>query len=312
MNFITWVDLRLRKTLLNAYCFFAPLICRTGISKFRLGEYTLGYRFRLFFNKVINFKPAEPIEAHGMTLYHRTRDERGAWGWCYAFEYEPQTYRVFMNIVKPGMNVVDAGAHIGYYTLLAAKSIGKNGKVYAFEPDPEYFALLNKNIKVNNVSAIVEPFRLAVGDTEKTATLFLGKSTGTSLFKVPDTTDKTTIIDVVSLDGFFKCRNWPHIDLMKMDIEGAEKIALAGMSELIKRNPKVKLIIELNPSFLKIAGESVNDFFTIIGLLGFNRISFLSGEMKYYKLPQDALLLKTLADKFSFINLLCERYFEDL
>lgn len=306
-NFFRWINLELRWQMFNAYNRIAPLISKTGITKIRLGEKALGYRIRSFLYKVLNFKPPEPIEVNGMMIYYRSPDERGWFGWCYAFDYEPRTRRVFEQIVKRGMAVVDVGAHIGYYSLLAAKLAGKDGRVWAFEPDPAYYTLLKKNIEVNGLSAIIDPFILAVGNIEKKTTLFLGKSTGSGVFKTPDITGQTSITDITSLDKFFADRDWPPVHVIKMDIEGSEKMALEGMGELLRRNRDLKLIIEFNPYFLENAGTSGEDLLVLLAEFGLNRISILSQEAKVYRIPQDIQHLLGLGRRLSVVNLLCER-----
>ena len=69
--------------------------------------------------------------------------------------WEKYETELFKKVVKEGMTVVDIGAHIGYYTLIAANLAGKKGKVYAFEPEAENYSLLVKNIKVNGYQNIV-------------------------------------------------------------------------------------------------------------------------------------------------------------
>jgi precorrin-6B methylase 2 len=77
--------------------------------------------------------------------------------------YEPMTTLAFHTLVQPGDRVVDVGAHVGYFTLLAARLCGPNGRVFAFEPHPDNFRLLERNIRENgaeNVTAV----RKAVAD----------------------------------------------------------------------------------------------------------------------------------------------------
>jgi len=307
MYFITLLNLKLRKVLWGRYLLFNSVISKIGISKIRMGKSTLGERLYLLFNKVLHFKLPEPIKANGMIMYHRAIDGRGWFGWCYAFDYERQTRRIFEKIIKPGMTVVDVGANIGYYTLLAAKLVGGDGRVYAFEPDPSYYSLLKKNIEVNRLSAIAEPFRLAVGDTGKKSTLFLGIATGTSFFRIPGITGQTVIADVVSLDKFFMERNWPAVQIIKIDIEGAEKMALEGMHELLRKNQDLKLIIELNPFCLEIAGTSSEHLLILLSELGFKRITIISETPKFYRIPQATRDLLNFVQKPMYVNLLCER-----
>jgi predicted methyltransferase len=66
--------------------------------------------------------------------------------------YEPAITRLFQETLQPGMVVIDIGAHVGYYTLLAAKLVGPTGKIYAFEPEPGNNEALNKNIELKNTS----------------------------------------------------------------------------------------------------------------------------------------------------------------
>ena len=65
-------------------------------------------------------------------------------------EYEPEIRKIFKSHVKRGCTVVDIGAHIGYYTLLSAKLVGPEGKVFAFEPNPENCLILERSIAANN------------------------------------------------------------------------------------------------------------------------------------------------------------------
>ena len=98
--------------------------------------------------------------------------------------YEPETTGLLQRVIEPGMVVVDVGAHVGYYALLAAKRVGPQGKVYAFEPDPTNYALLLKNIELNGYRNILTTGE-AVSDRVGTATLYLaGLDTGRhSLFR---------------------------------------------------------------------------------------------------------------------------------
>ena len=69
--------------------------------------------------------------------------------------YEPCETEFVMNEIKKGDVVLDIGANIGYYTLIFARLVGEEGKVFAFEPDPENFALLKKNVEINGYHNVV-------------------------------------------------------------------------------------------------------------------------------------------------------------
>jgi FkbM family methyltransferase len=88
--------------------------------------------------------------------------------------YEAGTTRLFQVLLKPGMTVVDVGAHIGYYTVLASRLVREEGRVYAFEPDPDTFAVLIENIKTKAIPNVL-PIQKAVADRIGDAILYLGK-----------------------------------------------------------------------------------------------------------------------------------------
>ncbi|MBI4232834.1 MAG: FkbM family methyltransferase [Chloroflexi bacterium] len=184
--------------------------------------------------------------------------------------YESDVASVIEKLVRPGMAVGDLGAHIGYFTLLMAKLVGASGKVYAFEPDPANYALLVENIALNGYHNIV-PIQAAVADKAGEATLFLDKafSGSHSLYsQVPGVSKEAVTVETTTLDLFFEREGWPRIHAVKMDIEGAEPAALAGMKQLLGRNPGLHLIIEANPLTLKAAGFSSEEFLEQLAGLG--------------------------------------------
>lgn len=91
---------------------------------------------------------------------------------------EPFTARLFAELVRPGMVVLDIGAFLGRYSLLAARQTGRQGRVYAFEPDPQNFPLLVRNIAINGLSDRVAALPYAVADEKSVKTLFLDPQEG--------------------------------------------------------------------------------------------------------------------------------------
>jgi FkbM family methyltransferase len=198
--------------------------------------------------------------------------KRAAWEPSYLNGvYERGTTSLFQRIVKPGMMVVDVGAHIGYFTLLAARLVGETGKVYAFEPEPENFALLAKNVEVNRYRNVVCR-QQAVCQETGSAELFLGKYSITHSLSRPAGSDGAGSIsaETTSLDDFFAREGWPSIHLVKMDIEGWEWSALAGMTELLRRCRHLKLVLEFTPSLLLGAGVEPTTFLQRLQDLGFS------------------------------------------
>ena len=169
--------------------------------------------------------------------------------------YEEETTRLFQSLIKPEMVIIDIGAHVGYYSLLAARQIGPSGKVYAFEPDPDNYALLVKNVEQNGYANVVTTNK-AVADSVGHLTFFLtALDSGRNSIYSHGLPERGTIdVETTTIDSYFGEEGWPHIDLVKIDVEGAEINVLDGMVQLVEKSDGLRIIIELNPSLLKSAG----------------------------------------------------------
>lgn len=152
--------------------------------------------------------------------------------------YEPQLESAISKFVKPGMVVYDVGANIGYITLLLSKAVGPDGRVVAFEALPENLVRLRKNLSLNNLEAQVRIEYLAVTDRPGQVQFLVGPSGGTG--KVEGSRGRESIVYTgsiavsgISLDDYVFAVDNPAPDLVKMDIEGGEAIALPGMSRIL-------------------------------------------------------------------------------
>lgn len=172
-----------------------------------------------------------------------------------ADRYEIETTRLFKHLLKPGMKVVDVGAHVGYYSLLAASLVGPEGRVYAFEPEPRNFELLLRNVELNGYQNIV-PVNEAFSNQSGMGTLFLtALDSGRHSMYPNDLPDSGSLrIKTTTADSFLEAQGWPQINLIKIDVEGAELDVLSGMSRLLHTSSSLNLILEFNPILLKNAG----------------------------------------------------------
>jgi FkbM family methyltransferase len=153
---------------------------------------------------------------------------------------------LFAREIKTGDIVVDVGAHIGSYTLLFAKLVGPTGKVFAFEPHKDNFALLKKNIEINGYQNIIAENK-AISYLSGKSKFYLGTEFYLygALFK-PQRFDDVVDVNTVTLDDYFKDFN-EKIDFIKMDICGGEGRAFQGMKLILDENPDVKLFHEWWP-----------------------------------------------------------------
>jgi len=200
------------------------------------------------------------IDVQGSKMYVDSRDTGVApflleWGF-----YEKYETELFKKLIEKGMVVVDIGANIGYYTLLAARLVGEEGRVFAFEPDHYNYRLLCKNIEVNAHRNVI-PVRKAIFSKSGKMKLFLDKSNlgGHSLSEANVDKGASITIDATSLDDYFKNTN-NKIDVIKVDVQGSEMEVLEGMANTINQNVNLKIITEFWPIGLRNSGSSPIDF----------------------------------------------------
>jgi len=219
--------------------------------------------------------------------------------------------KLFKKLVTRGMTVVDVGANIGYYTLLAARLVGNEGKVFAFEPEPQNHVLLLRNIELNGYRNVV-PVRKAVSSKTGTADLFLNRETGAHSF-LRDRQDiiGVTTVETVSLDEYFKDRELP-IGIIKIDVEGAELSVLQGMRNIIRKNENLKIFTELFwPASAQKAGFSPQRYWDNLVKFGFKFIYLINDTEQRMELTDLPSLVrygeKRSAAKLPSPNLLCSK-----
>lgn len=216
-------------------------------------------------------------------------------------KYEQTTTNLFLENVKTGNIVLDIGANNGYYSLLASKKIGKQGQVYAFEPDKNNLVLLRKNILLNKISNI-KVFDVAVSDKIGTVqfssdSIHTGKST-----IILDNKGNNQIVKCVALDTFFKKIK---IDTIIMDIEGAEFLALKGAKKTFKNN-NITLFFEYNPKSIKSFDYQPQELIENVNKLGFNSISIID-ETRSKVIPYSENNLRSVMDHTTYCNFMCKK-----
>jgi FkbM family methyltransferase len=174
--------------------------------------------------------------------------------------HEPTTQEIMRQVLRPGMNCLDVGAHIGLYTLFMARCVGKKGKVYAFEPFPATYALLEKNVEENRCGDSVKLFRLACSDRKAKARIFapLDDDLGTTYVPIRDDLEVTKgltgqEIETTLVDNLIPEQD--RIGLIKMDIEGCEPRALRGMHKIVSRD-RPFILTEFNSYCLQHMSEA--------------------------------------------------------
>ena len=168
---------------------------------------------------------------------------------------------------------IDIGANIGTFTLVAAKQASQ-GQVHAFEPSARHFARLERNVELNHFSNIILN-RKGLYDQPGEAILFLPSRSGemnnsgaASLYKSGETSQVSEAVSLVRLDDYIQDKNIERVDIIKIDIEGAEIKALNGAKDTLMRlRPLV--LMELDLDNLSRAGYSAQDVLEIWSSLNY-------------------------------------------
>jgi FkbM family methyltransferase len=179
---------------------------------------------------------------------------------CFMGFYEPQETTLVRHLLRPGMSFVDIGANWGYFTLLAADMVGASGRVLSFEPHPALFDLLERNISKNRLTQ-VEALRIALADCKGSTNLAgfgdAEENSGTSrITSSPVQGVPNFSVHTALLEPLLNARGLSEIDLLKIDIEGAEALVLPTMSEGFRRARYRHVLLELHPEALKGQGIS--------------------------------------------------------
>jgi FkbM family methyltransferase len=164
--------------------------------------------------------------------------------------YETDLQKGIIDLVNSGDIIYDIGANIGFLTLLFARETGPNGQVHAFEALPENVARLNHNVEKNEFQNWVTIVHAAVMDKSGLAEFLIGPSTG--MGKVTGSAGRSSIeyqesilVAGISIDEYIEVSGNPPPDILKIDIEGGEVLALPGMQSLIHNHHPI-LMVELH------------------------------------------------------------------
>jgi FkbM family methyltransferase len=150
-------------------------------------------------------------------------------------------------VLKPGWFCMDVGANHGYYTLIMADAIGPTGRVLAVEPNPTLAELVKLSLEVNGFQGRGTVLQKAVYDSDSIRTNFViprNRGLNGTLCREATSSDEVTEVETITLDHFTE--NWPQVDLVKIDAEGAEESIWNGMRKTLERNLGITIIMEVS------------------------------------------------------------------
>ena len=217
-------------------------------------------------------------------------------------EYEPEVSRFIRRALRPGMVVFDVGANIGHFTLLAAKRVGAAGQVHAFEPAKSECDKLAANVALNGFGNVVVN-RVAV--CEQSGQVALQTLTdGLGLYNTLGRPFRSgefasVMVPCTSLDDYVRERQIGRVDLIKIDIEGAEINALTGAAQLLSRDDAPVIVCEFSDPAATGMGHSTRELRREIEALGFRIFR--------YEMQSGALVEEPPREWYDYDNLVCAK-----
>lgn len=235
-----------------------------------LPDFQLAPRLASFFGRSVR------VSIKGKTLNMDLRDQAVSSAIFAEGVWEPEETEFIEKSLRPGMVFVDIGANIGYYSVIASSLVGRKGTVFAFEPDPKNFALLERNVAENQCQNVITVQKAVAAATRQ---LFLYRSSdnyGDDRTYEPGDTNvrprrlrpSPVAVGGVSLDEYLASRP-TIVDFVKMDIQGSEYDAFAGMRKTLQGNSDITILTEFWPMGLKQAGVAPKAFLDEVRACGF-------------------------------------------
>ena len=177
---------------------------------------------------------------------------------CFTGMYEPPITRVFQRHLRRGGAVIDAGANWGYFTLMAATACGPDGIVWALEPDPRHFGTLTRNVTCNAFAQVrLLPAAAAAAGETLTLVGYDDTEANRGVSRVaashePAAGGRQFTVEAVTLDAITAAGS--RVDLVKIDVEGAEDLVLQGMQAGLAAKRYRAILLELHPPLLRERG----------------------------------------------------------
>lgn len=232
--------------------------------------------------KILRVKRGEHTLENGCTFY---LDPASNFGMRLLKDgkYEPACTHAILSLLNEGDTFVDLGANEGYFSILASKKVGKNGKVFSIEPQQRLWEVIQKNYELNYCSnATIIPYAVGEKEEKLIINLYPSINTGASSLSNEENFGKTRNnvrkkffgtqhIQTKQLDKLAEDYHTGKINLIKIDIEGFEFFALKSAQNLLKNKMIEHILIEFHPPQLKDLGQSEEEIIKFLNSFGYEK-----------------------------------------
>ena len=223
------------------------------------------------------FRPGLWMQLNVRDLVQQTILLEGIW--------DPSLTSLIESTLKPGDVFIDVGAHVGYFTLLAASRVGPAGRVLSIEPNPVTLEQLSQNVARSGLQNVLM-VHTACADSHNPVRLYLHTESNSSMASLSSenaTSGVAVDVSCTPLDDLCLQRGLERVNLVKIDVEGAELSVLRGMSRLLRRMRPV-VVLEMEPRLLESFGTTRDSLVALLTEHDY-RVTPLGGHSNYVCRP---------------------------
>ena len=265
------MEIRKRTRILNIFRkFFLNATMERFLYWFIKNKIALGVFNRLIPMHIMYGKPSYRTVSRNGISYKLDLSSFNNWAIFWEIEAELVAKRKLFSLIKEGNNFIDIGAHTGQITLEAARIVGKEGKVFSFEPHPNTFAQFQQNVGLNNFNNITE-CNFGLGDEVGKFYVEVIDENNAGMNRISKNNSSNIAVEVKTLDDYLLTTDIKSLDFIKVDVEGFEYKALKGGEKtLLKWHPI--LFIELDDETLKAQNSSPKELLLYLNNVGYFKI----------------------------------------
>jgi len=213
---------------------------------------------------------------NGRVIHVDTADAMLAPELIHRGQWETKVEAALHRLVEPGQTIAEAGANLGVHSLTIAERVGPSGRLHSIEPNPHLAALLRRSLMANRLHARATLHQAALGDHDGVATLWIDPHSlggASTLWRAPQSHPVQQTVPLTRLDTLLA--GTAELHGLRMDIEGAEALALAGAREVLARSPRAWVLLEWLPVVMPGGSQGPAKLIETLQAQGFRHLALV-------------------------------------